>query len=179
MSVADTWGTQPSERALPFPCDGYLDRPHAAYYRGITVQAPPATLFRWLCQLRAAPYSYDWIDNGGRRSPQLLTPGLDDLAVGQPVMRIFRLAAFEPGRHLTLLSRSPARRQPLLGELAVTYLVVPQSPERCRLLVKLAVRYPRGFRGLLMRRLLPWGDLLMMRRQLLNLKRLAERDRDH
>src|SRR5881397_3346484 len=117
MSVAATWGTRPSERALPFPCDGYVDRPDAVYYRGITVQAPPASLFRWLCQLRAAPYSYDWIDNGGRRSPQTLTPGLDDLAVGQSVMRIFQLAAFEPGRHLTLLGRPATRRPPLFGDL--------------------------------------------------------------
>jgi hypothetical protein len=31
--------------------------------------------------------------------------------------------------------------------------------------------------GALMRQLLPWGDLVMMRRQLLNLKALAEGER--
>jgi len=38
----------------------------------------------------------------------------------------------------------------------------------------MVVRYPRGLRGVLMRWGLPWGDLLMMRRQLLNFKALAE-----
>jgi hypothetical protein len=42
------------------------------------------------------------------------------------------------------------------------------------LLVKLAVNYPETVVGRLMRPFLPWGDLLMMRRQLLNLKQLAE-----
>jgi hypothetical protein len=42
------------------------------------------------------------------------------------------------------------------------------------LLVKLLVKHPRGLYGTLMRIVLPWGDLVMMRRQLLNLKRLAE-----
>jgi hypothetical protein len=57
----------------------------------------------------------------------------------------------------------------------VTYLIVPLEDERCRLLVKMAVRYPRGLRGALMRFALPWGDLVMMRRQLLNFKALVER----
>jgi len=82
MSVAETWGTDAAERALPFPCDRYLDQPDGVYFRGITVNASPAALFRWLCQMRVAPYSYDWIDNGGRRSPRTLTPGMDAPAVG-------------------------------------------------------------------------------------------------
>lgn len=174
MSVATTWGTQSSERALEFACDAYVQAPDAVYYRGVTVHASPATLFRWLCQLRAAPYSYDWIDNGGRASPRTLTPGLDHLEIGQDVMRIFRLVEFERHRHLTLLLPPATRPARLFGDLAATYLIEPQGPGRCRLLVKMVVRYPRTLRGLLMRVFLPWGDLVMMRRQLLNLKRLAE-----
>lgn len=174
MSAAYTWGTEESERRLPFPCERYVERTEAAYFRGITVRASPATLFRWLCQMRAAPYSYDWIDNGGRRSPRTLTPGLEHLAVGQSMMRIFTLVDFAKDLHLTLRIKHGTGAFSLFGDLAITYLIVPERPERCRLLVKIVVRYPRGFRGALMRWGLPWGDLVMMRRQLLNLKDLAE-----
>ena len=174
MSVAYTWGTEEAERRLPFPCDHHVGRADAAYFRGITVRAAPAVLFRWLCQLRVAPYSYDWIDNGGRRSPRTLTPGLDNLAIGQSVMRIFALVEFAKDRHLTLRVKHGAGAFSDRGDLAVTYLIVPEDALRCRLLVKLVVRWPPGFTGFLMRWGLPWGDLLMMRRQLLNLRRLAE-----
>ena len=40
--------------------------------------------------------------------------------------------------------------------------------------VKIAVRYPPPPHGWLVRLLLPWGDWIMMRKQLQNLKRLAE-----
>ncbi len=98
MSAAYTWGTEEAERRLPFPCDHYVELADAAYFRGITVHAAPAVLFRWLCQLRMAPYSYDWIDNAGRRSPPTLTPGMENLAIGQSVMRIFTLVEFARDR---------------------------------------------------------------------------------
>src|SRR3972149_7309781 len=91
LSIAFTWGTEDAERRLPFPCDRYVARAEAAYFRGITVHARPATLFRWLCQMRVAPYSYDWIDNGGRRSPSTLPTGLAELAVGHSGLAIFTL----------------------------------------------------------------------------------------
>jgi hypothetical protein len=50
---------------MSFPCDRHVDSPDAAYFRRVVVQAPCAVVFRWLCQLRVAPYSYDWIDNWG------------------------------------------------------------------------------------------------------------------
>lgn len=177
MSVAYTWGTEAAERRLPFACDTLVSGADAVYFRGVTVRATPERLFRWLCQLRAAPYSYDWIDNRGRRSPRTLTPGLEHLAIGQSVMRIFTLVDFARDRHLTLRIKHGTGAFGLFGDLAVTYLVVSESPARCRLLVKLVVRYPRGLTGFVMRRVLPWGDLVMMRRQLLNLKALAEGER--
>jgi hypothetical protein len=89
-------------------------------------------------------------------------------------MEIFRLAGFEPDRHLTLRIKGGTVAARLFGEVACTYLIVPQESRSCRLIVKLAVRYPRGLLGGVMRAVLPWGDLVMMRRQLLNLKGLAE-----
>ena len=174
MSDAFTWGTDAAERRLPFPCDHFVERADAVYFRGVTVGARPATLFRWLCQMRAAPYSYDWIDNRGRRSPRALTPGLERLAVGQSMMRIFTLVDFARDRHLTLRIKHGIGAFSLFGDLAMTYLIVAEHPERCRLLVKIVARYPAGAKGTLMRWGLPWGDLVMMRRQLLNFKTLAE-----
>jgi hypothetical protein len=174
VSAAFTWGTKEAERRLPFPCDGYLKQPDAVYFRGITVRATPERLFRWLCQMRVAPYSYDWIDNGGRRSPRTLSPGVEHLAIGHSMMRIFTLVDFAKDRHVTLRIKQGTGAFSLFGDLALTYLVVPESPDRCRLLVKVLVRYPRSIKGALMRRLLPWGDLVMMRRQLLNFRALAQ-----
>lgn len=168
------WGIEPAEKARAFACDEIAGPFDAAYFRGVTVEAPPATVFRWLCQLRAAPYSYDWIDNFGRRSPPSLTPGLENLSVGQTMMTIFDLIAFERDRHLTIRIKPQSPSECLFGDVAGTYLVVPHGDGSCRLLAKLRVRYPRGLRGRLMKGFLPFGDLIMMRRQLLNLKRLAE-----
>jgi len=175
--LAADWGVEPAEKDLDFACDHLAGSFDAEYFRGVTVQAPPATVFRWLCQLRAAPYSYDWIDNFGVRSPRHLIPGLENLAVGQTVMRIFDLVAFERDSHLTvrLKPRSPSTR--IFGDVAVTYGIVPRGDGSCRLLAKLRVGYPSGLIGRLTRIVLPLGDLVMMRRQLLTLKRLAEAPR--
>jgi hypothetical protein len=173
-SISETWGTEPQERRLTFPCDTIFSQPDHALYRGVTINTRAEIVFRWLCQMRAAPYSYDWIDNGGRQSPRELTPGLHSLAIGQDVMRIFKLIAFEQGRHLTIRLKPRSSASRTFGDIGVSYVVVPSSGNSCRLLVKLIAKYPNGIKGRLMRALLPWGDLIMMRRQLLNLKLLAE-----
>ncbi len=169
MSIATIWGTTEDECTRAFPGDALLPETDAVYYRGVTVHARADVVYRWLCQLRVAPYSYDWIDNFGRRSPQQLIAGLDDLAIGQSIMSAFKLVDFSRDHHLTGRVSLPR-----FGDITATYLIVPSADGRCRLLVKLVVTYPRGLLGRILRLVLPWGDLVMMRRQLLNLKQLAE-----
>ncbi len=178
MTIASTWGTSPEERGLSYPCDRLLPHREDSLYRGVTIDAPPQTVFRWLCQMRVAPYSYDWIDNCGRQSPPELTPGLENLAVGQDVMEIFQLADFACDQHLTFRIKANSSAHRLFGDIAGSYFVVAKSARISRLLVKLVVQHPPGVWGKLMRSLLPWGDLIMMRRQLLNFKQLAERRLD-
>ena len=174
MPLPVTWGTSPHELLRPFPCDSWAQGPNAAFYRGITVKAAAEVLFPWLCQMRVAPYSYDWIDNLGHRSPRNLIPGLDKLAVGQRMMTIFEIIAFERNRHITLRLRPKAIGSRLGGDCLVSYLIVPQTGSACRLLVKLMVPYSPGPLPWLLRTFLAWGDWVMMRRQLLNFKALAE-----
>lgn len=126
---------------MAFPCDSHLPDPDLECFRAVSVEAPASVLFRWLCQLKVAPYSYDLLDNGGRRSPRTLSPGLEHLAPGQRVMRIFRLVEFEKDAHLTMVLDDP-RAQSIYGRIALSYVVVPSTPSSCRLVVKLRVRYP-------------------------------------
>jgi hypothetical protein len=168
--VVSEWGTTAAEREEPYPCDRHIQDPDLALYRAVDVQAPRGVTFRWLCQLRAAPYSYDKLDNLGRRSPQRLIPGLDRLAPGQRVQTIFRLVEFEEGSSLTIVSDGP-----LFGRVACTYRADPRGGGGSRILVKVLARSRRSPHAWLLRAILPAGDLLMMRRQLLNLKELAER----
>ena len=169
FDVAWTWGTTPEERARPYPCDRWVEGFTDAYYRGVTVNAEAAVVFRWLCQLKVAPYSYDWIDNWGRQSPRTLTPGVERLAVGDRFM-IFTLVEFEQDRHVTL--RMAGSR--VFPEIAVTYVIFPLSQEVTRLVMKIVARYRDGVGATLQRWLLPWGDLVMARRQLMGLRALAE-----
>ena len=123
-----------------------------------------------------APYSYDWIDNLGKRSPQQLTPGLDQPAVGQTVMRIFRIASFARDEHLTVMLDSTSRRRP---PYAMAYVVTPNGPSASRLVVHIRASAPHGLPKRARRVLLAMlasVDLMMTRRQLRNLKALAERD---
>src|SRR3954447_3949711 len=117
--VLDSWGATDDDLRRPLPCDGLLVDAPVVLHRAVDVAAPPDLLFRWLCQLRTAPYSYDLVDNLGRRSPQRLTPGLDRLVVGQPAMRVFHLASFARPEQLTFVHTG------LFGRVAVTYAVTP------------------------------------------------------
>jgi len=105
--------------------------------------------------------------------PQLLSGTIDRAISRHPIHR-HRMTVGEGGKP----SRTAWERIETFGDIAVSYVVGPiadaGSPPGCRLLVKLIVKHPRGLYGRIMRAVLPWGDLIMMRRQLLNLKRFAE-----
>jgi hypothetical protein len=174
LNVARTWGTTAAERARSYSCDAVIADADDLF-RGVDVAAPADITYRRLCHLRVAPYSYDWVDNGGRRSPREFLEGVDALTAGERVMSIFTLVSFQPGAHLTMRLTAP-RGQRLFGDIAVSYAVTPLSPTASRLIAKLRVARRGSALARLRFELLAWGDLIMMRKQLLTLARLAERD---
>jgi hypothetical protein len=161
--IGDRWGVTDNETSRPYPCDDFVVSPALQVWRGVTVEAPAAAVWPWVAQVRLAPYSYDWIDNLGRRSPRRLV-GLPEPQVGEAFTtaggrKRGRIVSVDPGKQLT---------GSIMGAF-MSYLLVPQEPNTTRLLLKVvmpASRWPAV--GLSV------GDLVMARRQLLNLKRLAE-----
>lgn len=167
---AERWGTTTAERKSRYPCEAYATKPYRRYLRAVDVDVDPAVTFRWLCQLKIAPYSYDWIDQLGRRSPRTLTPGAGQLEIGQRFM-IARIVEFELGRHITAVSTSGASL--IFGPLALTYQVEPRGCCGSRIVAAMSVT-ASSLPGRVRRELLGWGDLVMMRKQLLTLKACAE-----
>lgn len=169
--LPEQWNVTAAEIAASYPCDRLVGTPVRRLTRGIDVDAPAAVVFRWLCQLRVAPYSYDWIDNLGRQSPRVLTPGADRLAVGQSFL-IARIDEFARNDHISGRAMPVAAR--LFGVAAVTYRVRSHSPQTSRLVVRLLIHEPLTRVQQIRWWLLGWGDLIMMRKQLITLKALAE-----
>ena len=164
------WGTTADEREAPWPCDGEAAPGEESLFRGIDVDAAPPLVFRWLCQLKVAPYSYDWLDNLGRQSPRRWTPGAEKLERGQRFMVLFELTDWVPDRSMTMSTR----QSNWTGQVGVTYQTLLLAPKRTRLIARLRCRYPNHVGGRLMRLFLPAGDWIMMRKQFLTLKALAE-----
>jgi hypothetical protein len=169
------WGATSEEVGRHYPADDLV--PGAMLLtRAISVDAPAAVTWRWLCQVAVAPYSYDWIDNRGRRSPQTLTPGAERLELGQTMAIVFRLTAFDDGHHWTAITTPRGER--MFGPVAMTYAAEPDGPDGTgsRIVCRIATASAGGPVAWARARTLAWGDLVMMRRQFLNLKGLAERD---
>jgi hypothetical protein len=162
--IGDRWGVTDDEISRTFPCDRWVNAPQLQAWRAVTIEAAVDDVWPWVAQIRLAPYSYDWIDNLGRRSPQSLL-GHDDPSVGEPFttaggVRFGRVLSVDRGRQLT----------GRIAGVVISYVLEPHSEARTRLLMKII-----GRNGRLVAPLLSLGDLVMARRQLLNIKGLAER----
>jgi hypothetical protein len=160
--IGDRWNVTDDEVSRHYPCDDFVPSPRLQAWRGITVRSTPEVLWRWVAQIRLAPYSYDWIDNLGHRSPRELL-SMSEPVVGEPfttaaTRRLGRILAVEAREQLT----------GRIGGAVISYVLVP-SGETTRLLMKIVMAG-----GRLLAPLLSVGDLIMARRQLLNLKRFAE-----
>jgi hypothetical protein len=169
--LPERWNATTEEAGATFPCDALAPGGFVALTRAIDVDTSPPLVFRWLCQLRAAPYSYDWIDNLGHRSPRQLSPGLDDLRAGQRFL-IGTITSFVPNQHITARATPDAER--LFGVVSLTYQVISRGLGASRMLVRLDVHPPNRLWERVRYLALAWGDVIMMRKQLLTLKERAE-----
>ncbi len=156
--------------------DDLCPRPHLNATRAVTIAARPEDVWPWLVQWgwnRAGFYSYDLLDNLGRRSARQILPQFQGLQAGDSVpmggkttpYTAYRVARLEPGK-LMLWEK---------GSGTWLWLLEPDGAGRTRLITRLRSRYawtrPAIVAELI---LMEVGDPFMMRRCLLGIRQRAE-----
>ena len=166
------WGEPVTDTRLLPPVGAADARPAV---RSIVVAAPAETVFGWVCQLRRAPYSYDWLDNFERCSPREADPSLTGLKVGQSFMTIFELVGFAAPSSVRLRMQE-GWPTAAFGAIDLTYSIEVADAEHTRLSAVMWMPPIGRVLSRTRRYLLAWGDLVMMLKQLRTLAALAERD---
>jgi hypothetical protein len=141
--------------------------------RCITIPASPVEVFPWIRQMgfgRAGWYSYDWLDNLGRKSATRVHEAWQNVNTGDAVPAgptSFRAAIVTSPQHFVLEVKNGKKKTPRL-HFTLAY-ELREAPEGTRLVTRMRshINLPGG--KMIERLILGPGDGIMLRRQLLTL----------
>ena len=170
------------ERRRQLPGDDLVCNPSATLTHAITIRAAAEAVWPWLVQMgagsRAGWYSYDFLDNGRRRSATRIVPELQHITLGTlfPAMpgvtEGFVVLLVEPPRSLVVGWPGPDRRP------TVTWaFVLEPRGDATRLIVRVRAGQPYRFHQLpawLSVPLIRLVHFVMQRKQLLEISRRVE-----
>jgi len=169
------WGSTDEEVHSQLPGDEVVPDPTFAATRAITVNAPPESVWPWIAQMgfgRAGWYSYDLLDNFGRRSSERVIASLQEVQVGDTVPMGpggggLRVKGLEPGQWLLWWDG--------VGHSTWAWRLGSAGPGRTRLLTRVRIHYRWTHPTILFNLLLvePW-DFPMMRKCMIGIKERAE-----
>ena len=145
--------------------------------RSITISAPPQDVFPWIRQMgfgRAGWYSYDWLDNLGRKSATTIhdewqTVNAGDKVPSGPIS--FTAAIVEEPRDFVLEIKSLGKKSPKL-HFTLAY-ELRNDPQGTRLVTRMRSHCSFPFGSLFEKLILGPGDGFMLRRQLLTISKNA------
>ena len=172
------WGSTADEIASTVAGDSICPSATLVATRSITIAVPPKDVFPWIRQMgmgKAGWYSYDWLDNFGRKSATVIKPEWQDVTAGSrvpggPVK--FEAAIVEPSHAFVLRINFKSKLgKRLCGTLAYE---LREDPAGTRLVTRLRthINIPGG--KLVENLFLGPGDGIMVRKQLMNLAKRAE-----
>jgi len=169
------WGATDAELARAMPGDDVIEQPSFNATRAVTVNASPEDIWPWIVQIgfgRAGWYSYDWLDNLGRRSAERIIPELQHIGVGD-----FVPIGPGPGQGQWVMSFEPNHWVLWSDRKGATWVwdLFPTETGNTRLITRVRIRYRWTDPMVLFNLLLiePW-DFPMMRKCMLGIRRRAE-----
>lgn len=145
--------------------------------RSITINAAPQDVFPWIRQMgfgRAGWYSYDWLDNLGRKSATRIHDEWQSVQSGDKVPSgpiSFTAAIVDAPRYFVLEIRSLGKKNPKL-HFTLAY-ELRDDPQGTRLVTRMRSQIKLPFGRLFEKLILGPGDGIMLRRQLLTISKNA------
>lgn len=167
------WGSTPDEIASALPGDEFCPGARIVATRSISLAAPPDDVFPWLRQMgfgRAGWYSYDLLDNLGRRSARSIIDEWQGVSAGDSIPGgpvDFEAALVDPPRSFVLRLKARGRIGLRFGFTLAYDLRPVGSGTRLVTRARARIDVPGG--ALLERLILEPGDGIMVRKQLLGL----------
>jgi hypothetical protein len=143
--------------------------------RSITIGAAPQEVFPWIRQMgfgRGGWYSYDWLDNLGRKSASTIHDEWQSVEAGDKIPSgpiSFIAAIVDAPRHFVLEIQSLGKKSPKL-HFTLAY-ELRDNPQGTRLVTRMRSRINLPLGSLFEKLILAPGDGIMLRRQLLNIKK--------
>ncbi len=170
-----TWGSTNEEIACPMPGDEVLELPTFNATRAVTIEATPEEIWPWIIQIgyrRAGFYSYDVLDNDGIPSAERILPEYQNLKVNE-------LIPLTETANVRVTELDSQKFMVLVFEVEGTWSnatwvwgLYPEDASHTRLVTRLRA----DARGVRARVFLDLGEIIMMRKCMLGIKRRAERN---
>ncbi|RPJ18584.1 MAG: hypothetical protein EHM33_31770 [Chloroflexi bacterium] len=170
------WGATDVEVKRSMPGDEIVDKPSFNATRAVTIHAPAQHIYPWIVQMgvtRAGWYSYDLLDNLGRRSAESILPEHQNLQIGD-------LIPLSPDGKQGMRVRSFRKNKWMLwwdekGDTSWVWEIRPEGEGNARLITRVRVKYRWFSPAILFNLLIEFFDILMMRKSMLGIKRRAEK----
>jgi hypothetical protein len=182
------WGATDYEVSMSLPGDDIVSMPNTNTTRAITIDAPPEDIWPWLVQMgkgRGGLYSYDWLDvtfgyldkpSADRILPEFQTLHRGDvipMGCDESTNDDFYVHDVLPNHALVIGANDPAFR----NRVSWTIMLLPVGKARTRLIMRVRANIELDAKGVILYGLLDPAAFIMLRKQMLNLKRLAESTR--
>jgi len=173
--IFQSWGATAEEINSTVVGDDLCSDATVVATRSITIGAAPQEVFPWIRQMgfgRAGWYSYDWLDNLGRKSATTIHDEWQSVEAGDKIPSgpiSFTAAIVDAPRHFVLEIKSPDKKSPKM-HFTLAY-ELRDDPQGTRLVTRMRSRVNLPLGSLFEKLILGPGDGIMLRRQLLTIQK--------
>jgi len=169
------WGATDEEIKRSMPGDDIVEKPSFDATRAVTINAPAEDIYPWIVQMgvnRAGWYSYDLLDNLGRRSAEVILPEHQNIQVGD-------LNPMSPDGKQGLWVKDFRSTEWMLwwdkiGDTSWAWGIYSEGESYSRLVTRVRVKYRWFSPAILFNLIIEFFDIVMMRKCMLGIRRLAE-----